>query len=275
MDCVYNLWIFDIIFISLFSYLILKTKLYKHQYISMIVIIILGFGLNIIEYLKSDEKVKIKPLEIFIKFIAEIFFCLNAVVNKHNMEKNFCTSYEICIWEGVINLILFVISLSIINSIGATIADVKYPNNIYEYRNNFDKNDLYVIILVIVVSCIYNLLVIVTCENFTPCHVLILLIINEYYYYLKMNKNKILNIIGFLILLLIFFMFLFFIEVLELNLFGISINTKKNIGIRANDDKKMDIGEIDLSFDENDIENEKILDEEDEGKSKVEMKKMD
>ena len=90
-----------------------------------------------------------------------------------------------------------------------------------------------------------------------------------------MNKNKILNIIGFLILLLIFFMFLFFIEVLELNLFGISINTKKNIGIRANDDKKMDIGEIDLSFDENDIENEKILDEEDEGKSKVEMKKMD
>lgn len=275
MYCVYNLWIFDIIFISLFSYLILKAKLYKHQYISMIVIIILGFGLNIIEYFKSEEQVKIKPVEIFIKFIAEIFFCLNVVVNKHNMEKNFCTSYEICIWEGVINLILFVISLSIINSIGATIAGIKYPNNIYEYRNNFDKNDLYVIILVIVVSCVYNLLVIVTCEIFTPCHVLILLIINECNYYLKMNKNKILNFIGFLILLLIFFMFLFFIEVIELNLFGISINTKKNIGIRANDDKEMYIGEIDLSFDENDIENEKILDEEDEGKTKVEMKKMD
>ena len=275
MECVYNLWIFDIIFISLFSYLILKTNLYKHQYISMIVIIILGFGLNVLEYFKSDEKEKIKPMEIFIKFIAEIFFCLNVVVNKYNMEKNFCTSYEICIWEGVVNLILFVISLSIINFIGASIAGIKYPENIHEYKNNFDKNDIFVIILVIVVSCIYNLLVIVTCENFTPCHVLILLIINEYYYYLKMNKNKVLNFIGIFILLLIFFMFLFFIEVLELNLFGISINTKKNIGIRANDDKKMNIDEIDLSFDENDIENEKILDEEDEVKKKMELKNMD
>ena len=39
-NCVYNLWIFDIIFISIFSYLMLKKKLYKHQYISMIIIII-------------------------------------------------------------------------------------------------------------------------------------------------------------------------------------------------------------------------------------------
>ena len=90
-----------------------------------------------------------------------------------------------------------------------------------------------------------------------------------------MNKNKVLNFIGIFILLLIFFMFLFFIEVLELNLFGISINTKKNIGIRANDDKKMNIDEIDLSFDENDIENEKILDEEDEVKKKMELKNVD
>ena len=60
VKCVYNLWIFDIIFISLFSYIIFKSKLYRHQYISMIIITIFGFGLNIIEYFKSDKVIKIK-----------------------------------------------------------------------------------------------------------------------------------------------------------------------------------------------------------------------
>ena len=45
--CNYNLWIFDILFMSLFSSLILKTKLYKHQYFSMIIIIFLGLLMNI------------------------------------------------------------------------------------------------------------------------------------------------------------------------------------------------------------------------------------
>ena len=43
-----------------------------------------------------------------------------------------------------------------------------------------------------------------------------------------------LNIIGIVLLILIAFMFLIFIEVIELNVFNISYNTKKNIEIRAN-----------------------------------------
>ena len=77
-DFVYNLWIFDIIIISLFSNLILKTVLYRHQYFSMIIIIILGFGLNIIEYFKKDkdDKNKVDLTKIIFKFISEIFACL-------------------------------------------------------------------------------------------------------------------------------------------------------------------------------------------------------
>ncbi len=58
IKCVYNTWFFDITFISLFAYLFLKMKLYKHQYISMIIIIIFGLGLNIIEYFKFDGEEK-------------------------------------------------------------------------------------------------------------------------------------------------------------------------------------------------------------------------
>ena len=65
-DCLYNLWILNNIFISLFSFLILKTKLYKHQYFSIIVIVIFGILLNIIEY---DTIQEIKFAEIFAKFV--------------------------------------------------------------------------------------------------------------------------------------------------------------------------------------------------------------
>ena len=82
MKCIYNLWIFEILFISLFSYLLLKTKLYKHQYLSMIIIIILGLVLNILEYYKSGTDNEFNILEIIIKFIGEIFLSLNIVIAK-------------------------------------------------------------------------------------------------------------------------------------------------------------------------------------------------
>jgi F0F1-type ATP synthase assembly protein I len=169
--CIYNLWIFDILFISLFSYWLLKAKLYKHQYLSMIIIIILGLILNIIEYYKSDKKNKFDALEIFLKFLVEIFMSLCIVIAKYNMEKNYCSPYEICIWEGLIELILYIIFLLIINKLELTIADVKYPDNFWELINNYDINDFWLCLLIVFVNAIYNLFIFLTCNYFTPCHV--------------------------------------------------------------------------------------------------------
>ena len=69
MNCIYNLWIFDILFISLFSYWLLRTKLYKHQYFSMIIILILGLVLNIVEYYKSETNNEFDFIEILMKFL--------------------------------------------------------------------------------------------------------------------------------------------------------------------------------------------------------------
>ena len=275
MKFIYNLWIFDIIFISLFSYLILKTKLYKHQYFSMISIILLGFGLNIIQFFKkevdnndNDNDNQNIFSEIISKFIGELCFCLNVVINKYNMEKIFCTSYEICMWEGLINLILFSICFVVLNVIGGkegiNIAGVEYPNNLLDYINEFDKNDTILIVVTILMSFIYNLFILKTCEDFTPSHVLILYIIHEFYYYLEIDTNLILNIFGFMLLSLILFMFLFFIEILELNLCGLSTNTKKNIWIRADTEATIhltDNFDEDQSFyNENENENENNFD---------------
>ena len=253
MNCSYNLWIFDILFISIFSYYLLKTKLYKHQYLSIIIIILLGLSLNVIEYFKIDEiENKLDFFEISMKLLGEIFLSLNMVIIKYNMEKNYCSPYEICIWEGLIGSILHIICLSIINELELTISDIKYPDNIQEYINNYDINDAFVCFMIIIVSCIYNIFMLLTCDYFSPCHIIISLIINQSYFYIKMKEDIILNILGLFILVLIFFILLIFIEIIEINCLNISYNTKKNIEKRSDIDLLDDNDNDDIiSFDDN------------------------
>ena len=60
MDLKVNSWIYDIIFYSIFYYLIFKIKLYKHHYLCIIIIIIIGFILDLsLGYLQNDIKKKI------------------------------------------------------------------------------------------------------------------------------------------------------------------------------------------------------------------------
>ena len=237
IKCVYNTWFFDITFISLFAYLFLKMKLYKHQYISMIIIIIFGLGLNIIEYFKFDgEEKKIDFFETIMKLISEIFFSLVVVISKYNMEKNYCSPYEICVWEGAITLFLHIICLVVTNLIGPTIFDIKYPDNFFEYFGNYDIYDFIICLIVIIISIIYNILFFLTCDYFSPFHILITSIIEECYNYFQINEDLTLNILGITTLILIGFTFLIFIEIIELNICNISFYTKNNIVKRSKEE---------------------------------------
>ena len=261
MNCAYNLWIFDIIFISLFSYLILKTKYYKHQYFSMIIILLLGLILNFLEYFKSVESEdRLNFFEILMKLLSEISLSLSVVIIKYNMEKNYCSPYEVCIWEGILGLILHIICLAIINALEVKIDDIQYPDNFFKYLENYDIYDFVVCFMVIIVNFIYNISIMIACDSFTPVHILITYIIKEYYYYLKINENIALNFLGILTLIFISFMFLVFVEIIELNIFSISYNTKKNIEIRSEMDSFVDINAIlgqneEVKHDEEDLMN--------------------
>ena len=239
--CNYNLWIFDILFMSLFSNLILKTKLYKHQYFSMIIIIILGFILNIIKYFNlGDTNNKVDPFELSMKLLSEICLSLSMVIVKYNMEKTYCSPYEICIWEGLIGLILNIIILVIVNQLRVTISGIEYPNNFYELFDNYDINDLIICFVELIMNAIYNMVIFVTCDFFTPFHILITSIIKEFYSYLQTDGNLVLNILGICILIFIAFMFLVFVETIELNFWNISYNTKKNIELRSLTDSSIE-----------------------------------
>ena len=231
---VYNLWIFDIIFMSLFSFLILKTKYYKHQFISMIVIVILGLGLNIVAFFKYDKTgVYLKSFNTFLQFITEICFCLWGIIMKYNMEKNYCNPYELCLWQGIFEFILHSICLIIFCRFELSVNGIQYPDILIKYFNDFNYNDLIICLSRIIKDFIFNISVILTCDYFAPIHILIIWIISETGYHLLPNSNWALNILSIFILVVITIMFLVFIEVIEINIFNISYNTKKNIKLRS------------------------------------------
>ena len=226
--CVYNMWFFDIILISFISHLFLKTKIYRHQYFSMIIIIIFGFGLNIIEYFQLDEEEnKINPFGIIMRFCSEFLFSLIVVISKYIMKNNYCSPYEFLMWDGIITIFFQIIALIVINIIGPTISDVKYPDNFFEYFGNFNIYDFIITLVIIIVAFGYNILLFLTCDIFTPFHILIPVIIEESYFFVGMEGNLSLNILRIIILILIVFMFLVFIEIIEINIYNLSYNTKK------------------------------------------------
>ena len=106
-----NMCIFEIVFISIFFYIIFKSKLYIHHYISIIIIICIGISLDIYlgHYIFNDLNYAISML---LKFISEIVLSLVVVIDKYIMEKKFCSPYEICFYHGLVNFLLSLIFLS-------------------------------------------------------------------------------------------------------------------------------------------------------------------
>ena len=232
----FDFWLFDIIFIILFSYIILNIKLYKHQYISIIIILISGLILNTINLINKE----INYINILLSIITEFIYCLNIIANKYLMEYTFCSPFEICFYDGIISLILFIITLTISTNI--EIKEDKYAieyegkfyvDNFFDYYDSFNIKEFFIFIFEIFYYFIYYLFPLITIQNYTPSHYLIILIFDYEFSFLLDKKIKwrfYLNIIMFVV---IFFMILVFNEIIEINCFGFQKNTKNNISKRA------------------------------------------
>lgn len=231
-EIILNFWAIDILFLSIFSLIILKTKLYIHQIISMVVIILLGIIIIIIHYINNPEK-NFKIL-ILISII-EIIYCLSVVISKYLMENQFCSPYEISFYQGILALILNTLLLTI-------------------FDNSFDYFSIkFFIIFIIIMICrlLYNLFSLIIVNKYTPSHVVYILIIGEIIFEfngaeLKEKWKKILKPI---IIVFLLFMILVFTEIIELNFCGLQKYTRKSISERADnkseksDDSKIEIEE--------------------------------
>ena len=252
----FSLWIFDIFYIWGFSYFILEYELYRHQYLSIIIITILGIIINIINGLNTNFHTN----NFIITLWADILFSLNIVISKYLMENLLFTEYEICFYEGFFSLIISIICLAIftnieINSGIIIYKEKKYIDNFYHYYDSINTEEIVVLILALIAQLIVYLFGLITIKFYTVFHIFILLIFIEgdfYRYPLKDSKLYV-NIILFLFLLI---MILVFSENIELNCFGLQKYTKKNIIRRASTDYLND--NDDLNDNINDSSNDNV-----------------
>ena len=222
-----NAWICYILLASFFYYLIFKIKLYRHHYLSASLILIIGITIDLITKNLQNEITKISLL---IKFIKEIFFALYNVMAKYVMEKKYVSVYELSFYIGVINFILSAI---------IEVFDYfffKY-DDLDKYFNNFDINELLVMLGIISSQFVLNIAYLFTIKIYSPCHVFIIFVFGQLAYYIYFEEGILISTLVIVCLIFILFLSLIFSEIIELNFCKLSYNTKKNISKRAESDE--------------------------------------
>ena len=217
-----NSWICYIMIVSIFSYLFFKTQLYKHHYLSIIAILFLGLIIDLVTENLQIEIVN-NTIKLLLKFIKEILLSLYCVMAKYVMEKNYVSIYEFSFYMGLFGLI-----------ISGIVAILDYYilefGNYDEYFSNFSTKELLVMLGIIATQFGLNLTMLFIIRNNSPCHVFIMFVFGQIAYYLDFEGYAIIVIIC---LILILFLSLIFNEFIEINIFGLSFNTRKNIINRA------------------------------------------
>ena len=226
-----NYWVLDIIAYCLINYLIFDIKLYKHHYLSIIIIILTGLILDIsLEHLQNDI-INNWPLDL-LRLLREIIYSMHIVTQKYTMEKKFCSVYELTGFNGIF-LIIFLIILSLLNIYCIKLDDFD------EYFNELNTEKILIGLLNSFIEFILFLSVCFTIKNNTSCHIyLISVCLTIADSFMNFSKNTIIAIIC---LAFILFMSLVFFEIIEINCFGLSYNTKRNIMKREiNDNTSLD-----------------------------------
>ena len=248
-----NLWILEIILICSLSFCIFGTKLYRHQKLSIILIVILGLLLDLYinDFFRKDVDLT-TLLSLFIRIIGEVLFSILMILHKYLIEIKFSSPYEICFYIGIITLIFYLISIIISSFISVDEEElpflIKYNKKYYfdhflAYIDDIGKDnfEIFYFIIFMFIQFFFNLSIVLTVRYFSPTHILIILVIGKTAPFIKniifpeddSQEYKIYNILSLLTLLVIFFVLLVFNEVIELNCFKLQKNTIKNIQKRA------------------------------------------
>ena len=224
----------DIVFTSIFYYLFLKVKLYRHHYLSMVLIIIAGVSIDLfLGNLQLDMTTQLGLF--FLRVLRESMYSLSSVVDNYIMEKKFISEYVILLADGISTVILFLIFV---------IFDYNYfhIDKYDEYFEKFNFIELLIIFGEIITQFFLNLFLLITNKINTPCHCFIVFVFGHIAYYVDFSEKSSVVICG---LILILFLSFIFNEIIELNFLGLSFNTKRNIMKRVTKESEADIIRID------------------------------
>ena len=248
-----NAWIWYILIASIFYYLMFKVQLYRHHYLSIFFIIVIGTVIDL-----TTEAIIVdannEPLALVSKYIKEILFSLYNVIAKYVMEKKYISVYEFSFYIGAFNLIVLII-FSIFDNYFFHIY-----SNYGDILNNLGGIEILKVLGVLFTQVGINLGTLFTTKNCSPCHLFIIFVFGQVAYYINFDIYR-----GLVIscLIIILFFSLIFSEIIEINLFGLSNNKKRNIIGRSESEilaknetiEEMDENPIELKNDINITEN--------------------
>ena len=235
---VFNYRLYFLVFIPLFSKFILKENIYKHQYLSIIVAIF-GAGLLFIPVCLEIGKDDIIPN--ILKFFYGVIYSLFIVLIKYMINQYYISPLILSLLFGIISI--FLTSIAFIISSLIKYNDLSIFNNLVDFSET--KNEVIVIIYIILaflfaialqvftlLSLFYfspNLTIIT--DTISPMLTWIVETIQNY----KSMIEVIVNPIGYLIVL---FSSLIYNEIIILNFWGLSKNTKIFVEQRVNKEEK-------------------------------------
>ena len=235
--------LFLIVFLSI---LILKIKIYKHQYLSLI-FAFLGFLLlsifKIREIPKEDIQINI------LSFVGTIFYAIHYIYLKYLYDKYELPIYICYIIVGILSIFFYFFAISIISKINNGDFSL-FDELLYFFRHPLEEKKHYIFFAIFIINAIATeLFVSFTIYYFSLTHFVLSSFISPILLYIIKNftENKdetyllIINFIGFAIEL---FAILIFNEIIVLNFCGLNDYTRKGINEREKEEQeKIDIDE--------------------------------
>ena len=244
-----NLFNFFYLAIITISFIVSKKNYYKHQYISIIIIVFLGVIKDILKLTQTqDENFIFKDfiLLLFLNIIQIISLSFYLSYSKILIDKYLFSPYKLCYLFGFMNATIFLIISFILSYIPCNSEfcllkynNEKYFDNLYYFfnLNLTQKIGYFIYSFNQPISFIFIYIII---EKYTTCH--ILLPYQIVYVLQSIGDVKDLNNKYYFIQLFIFvveiFMTLVFLEIIELKFCGLNAYIKKNIEKRALEDVK-------------------------------------
>ena len=237
------------LFLFLISKYFYKIKYYKHQNISIIIIVIFELIKSIIRIIAGNNAFDLLK-DLFISIILSFLEAICITYFKGLMLYKYFSPYKTTFIFGIIDasitLILFIIFSFI--PVGDKIGFVKYEDkvyfdNIFFIFENYNIGQFIILIVLIIFLGTNRFLYNMTINYYSVYHLFILFQASDSWDILNEqidNNNKILlkNLFHLCNLFELFFN-LVFLEIIELNFCGLNKNTKKNINIRAKEDIKL------------------------------------
>ena len=174
-------------------------------------------------------------IDILVNIFGDTTYSLMIVLKRYVTVNLFCSAYEIVLYEGVFSFVIFSILLIILTNVEITekyekkiyiiYEDKAYIDNLYAFIDVFnnDKMQIFIFFLILIYYIPYYLFFNLTIKNNSVFHVLLILIAEENLFF-KYEEDAFIICMNIFLTIIILFMFLVFIEIIELNFCGLSTN---------------------------------------------------